>query len=108
MDPIPIANGDTRVIGSPHIDILLDVEDLEEPLLPAETADDIEAQETAARDTVGSLEGPTKQITWPALRRSSVSVRKVSPVSGFEANEASIIVLSRKFYPYYEIILTPV
>ncbi|KAL4547721.1 hypothetical protein Ndes2526B_g06954 [Nannochloris sp. 'desiccata'] len=57
---------------SPHVDILLD-DDLEEPLMPPiETA---------------PAEPPVRHVPWPALRRSSVSVRKVSPVAGFDPNE---------------------
>jgi hypothetical protein len=79
---------------SPHIDILLD-DDIEEPLLPQTEAE--EAMElgglstaTAATSARAAVAEPYVQhVPWPALRRSSVSVRKVSPVVGFDPNEVS-------------------
>ena len=90
MDPPRGPNGNPRHVGSPQGDILFDVEDLEEPLISVEAGHELETQ--GILDAVGSLEGSSKQIAWPALRRSSLSVRKISPVTGFDSNEASAYV----------------
>ncbi len=76
---------------SPHVDILLDG-DLEEPLMPQIEVE--EAQEGASGSAAAASAAPAvageplvQHVAWPALRRSSVSVRKVSPVSGFDQTE---------------------
>jgi hypothetical protein len=75
-------------------DILLD-EDIEEPLMPPTEAEealelvgtDISAASASAQ--TAAAEPPLHHVPWPALRRSSVSIRKVSPVVGFDPNEVS-------------------
>jgi hypothetical protein len=84
---------------SPHVDILLD-NDLQEPLMAQTEGEDTidvggaSRYAAAASAAAAAAEPPVvvqpvgvPHIPWPALRRSSVSVRKVSPVAGFDPNE---------------------
>ena len=75
---------------SPHVDVLLDIDELEEPLL---SISENELQQTADEAAAVAVEAPyvpaRTAAPWPALRRTSVSVRKISPVIGFDPNEVS-------------------
>lgn len=90
---------------SPHVDILLD-DDIEEPLLPQTEVE--EALELGRPSTSAAASAPAtvpepqvQQAPWPALRRSSVSVRKISPVVGFDPNEVDTYLKLHNFNNSY-------
>jgi len=65
---------------SPHVDILLDVEDLEEPLINPRGSQESKGGGGGSEIRPQPVE---QSVPWPALRRTSVSVRNVSPQQGF-------------------------
>lgn len=72
-----------------HIDILLDDEELEEAFLEPGSSEGPTILPAPLAAVV--KESPTTKSVWPALRRSSVSVRKMSPVVGFDPQAVSLI-----------------
>jgi len=78
-----------------HEDILFN-DNIDEPLMPPTEAEEaLELGESisaaSASAQTAAAESPMHHVPWPALRRSSVSVRNVSPVAGFDPNEVSTL-----------------